>query len=191
MPGRAARSRAARLPPALRAPRCRRCCGSSTASGCRTTSPPTSSLARGEGPAIGNAPGVAIAGTASWLPRRVRDRLLEEVEERGLAVASFGASRCGAPWRSTATVLRDPSPPRPDDLFGERTSVFRADPPAPLREESDELGLFAGVDAFFGEFSVFERSDRAAGRRPAARPRPVREEGAAGVRGLPPRRRAP
>jgi hypothetical protein len=118
------------------------------------------SLARREGPAIGNAPGVAIAGTAEWLPRRVRDRLLEEVKERGLSVASFGRESLRRTVALDGGVLRNPSPPRPDDLFGERTSVFRSDPPAPLREESDRLGLFARVDELFGEFSVFERSDR-------------------------------
>jgi len=54
--------------------------------------------------------------------------------------------------------LRDPSPERPDDLFGERTELFRADPPAPLRAQRDKLGLFRGVDRLFGEFERFERS---------------------------------
>ncbi len=115
-------------------------------------------LARGEGPAIGNAPGVAVAGTARWLPRRVRDRLREEVETRGLRVVSFGVDSLKRTVALVGDRLRDPSPARPDDLFGERTEVFRTEPPAPLREERDELGLFRGVDAFFGEFSVFERS---------------------------------
>ncbi len=118
------------------------------------------SLARREGPAIGNAPGVAIAGTSVWLPRRVRDQLVTEVKEGGLAVASFGRESLRRTVALDGPVLRNPSPPRPDDLFGERTSLFTADPPAPLREESDRLGLFARVDSFFGEFSVFERSDR-------------------------------
>ena len=116
------------------------------------------SLARREGPAVGNAPGVAIAGTARWLPRRVRDGLLTEVEEGGLKVVSFGSQSLR---RTVATVedeLRDPSPERPDDLFGERTELFRADPPAPLRAQRDKLGLFRGVDRLFGEFSLFERS---------------------------------
>ena len=118
------------------------------------------SLARREGPAIGNAPGVAVAGTSVWLPRRVRDRLLEEVKERGLRVASFGRKSLRRTVALDGKVLRNPSPPRPDDLFGERTSLFDSDPPAPLREESDRLGLFARVDSLFGEFSRFERSDR-------------------------------
>ena len=117
------------------------------------------SLARREGPAVGNAPAVVFPGTAVWLPRRVRDRVRQGVEE-GLRVASFGAA---SPKRTAAPVggrLRDPSPPRPDDLFGERTSRFTTDPAAPMRAEGDRLGLFRAVDELFGEFSVFERSER-------------------------------
>ena len=115
-------------------------------------------LARRRGPALGNAPGVAIAGSAIWLPRRVRDRLREEVEEGGLRTVSFGARSLRRTVALVGPLLRNPSPPRADDLFGERTAIFRTDPAAPLREEQDELGLFRGVDALFGEFSVFERS---------------------------------
>ncbi|MDQ3645150.1 MAG: hypothetical protein M3356_06570 [Actinomycetota bacterium] len=116
------------------------------------------SLARREGPALGNAPGVAIAGTATWVPRRVRDGLREEVESNGLKLVSFGSESLK---RTVAVVddrLRDPSPPRPDDLFGERTVIFRSEAPAPLNAQRDGLGLFEGVDDLFGEFSVFERS---------------------------------
>jgi len=116
-------------------------------------------LARREGPSMANAPGVAFAGTTVWLPRRVRDDLREEVE-KGLRVVSFGG---GSLKRTVALIggrLRDPSPPRPDDLFGERTRAFGADPPAPLSAEEDRLGLFRGVDRLFGEFSSFERSER-------------------------------
>ena len=48
------------------------------------------SLARGEGPALGNAPGVAFAGSALWLPEPLLRRLRDEVAD-GLRVASFGA----------------------------------------------------------------------------------------------------
>lgn len=116
------------------------------------------SLARGEGPALGNAPGIAIGGSATWLPRRLRDRLLGEVETEGKAVAVFGGQSLR---RSVALIgdrLRDPSPPRPDDLFGERTRDERVDPPAPLAVERDRLGLFGSVDSLFGEFSLIERS---------------------------------
>lgn len=116
-------------------------------------------LARGEGPAIANAPGVAIAGTATWLPREVRDRLLAEVEESGLPVVSFGGESLRRTVALTEGRLRDPSPDRPDDLFGERTEPFASSAPAPLRVQRDELGLFGGVDEVFGEFSRFERSE--------------------------------
>ena len=116
-------------------------------------------LARREGPTISNAPGVAFAGTTTWLPRRVRDALREEVEG-GLRVVSFGGDSLKRTVALVGERLRDPSPPRPDDLFGERTRLFRADPPAPLSAERDSLGLFKGGDRLFGEFSVFERSER-------------------------------
>ena len=118
------------------------------------------SLARREGPALGNATGAAIAGAAIWVPRVMRDRLRSGVEDEGQAVISFGGESLR---RSVALVggrLRDPSPARADDLFGERTRTFRSDPPAPLRVLQRGIGLFDGADDLFGEFSVFERSLR-------------------------------
>jgi hypothetical protein len=117
-------------------------------------------LARGDGPALGNAPGVAIAGSAIWLPPGLRDRLREEVEGAGKPVAAFGGLSLR---RSVALVgdrLRDPSPPRPDNLFGERSRLERVEPPAPLVAETDRLDLFADTGGLFGEFSVVEPSLR-------------------------------
>lgn len=118
------------------------------------------SLARREGPVLSNAPGVAIAGSAEWLPRLVRDRLLSGVRDRGQTVVIFGRESLRRSVAPVGDRLRDPSPPRPDDLFGERTSVERADLRSPLRARSDRLRLFAGVDTLFGDFTLFERSDR-------------------------------
>jgi hypothetical protein len=135
------------------------------------------SLARREGPALGNATGAAIAASAIWVPRVMRDRLRAGVADEGQAVVSFGGKSLR---RSVALVrgrLRDPSPARPDDLFGERTRLFRSDPPAPLRVVQRGIGIFDGVDDLFGEFSVFERSERlpAGARRLAAAGRDVEE----------------
>jgi len=115
-------------------------------------------LAAGEGPALANAPGVAIAGTATWVPRQVRDGLRREVQEGGLKVVSFGDRSLRRTVALVKGRLRDPSPARPDDLFGERTRAFGTDAPAPLGEERDRLRLFRGVDRLFGSFSRFERS---------------------------------
>ncbi|MDQ4048881.1 MAG: hypothetical protein M3131_05800 [Actinomycetota bacterium] len=117
------------------------------------------SLARRQGPALGNAPAVVFPGTVVWLPRRVRDRVRGEVE-RGVRVASFGSDSLKRTVALVDDRLRDPSPRRPDDLFGERTRRFRTVPAAPMRAERDRLGLFRGVDQLFGEFSAFERSER-------------------------------
>jgi hypothetical protein len=117
------------------------------------------SLARRQGPAIGNAPGLVFPGTALWLPRRVRDRVRDEVEGGGRA-ASFGSDSLKRTVALVGARMRDPSPRRPDDLFGERTRRFETDPAAPMRADRDRLGLFRGVDELFGEFSVFERSER-------------------------------
>lgn len=116
------------------------------------------SLARAEGPALGNAPGIAVGGSAVWLPRRLRDRLLGEVTEEGKAVAIFGGESLRRSVALTGDRLRFPSPPRPDDLFGERVRPERVDPPAPLSVEQDRLRLFASVDSLFGEFSLIDRS---------------------------------
>jgi hypothetical protein len=116
------------------------------------------SLARREGPSMGNAPGVAIAGSARWVPRRVSDLLVEEVRRRGLKVAFFGAGALRRTVSLQGGVLRAPTPPQPADIFGEYKRAFTTSPPAPLREESDRLGLFRSVDSLFGEFSRFERS---------------------------------
>ncbi len=116
------------------------------------------SLARAEGPALGNAPGIAVGGSAIWLPRRLRDRLLGEVTEEGKAVAVFGGESLRRSVALTGDRLRFPSPPRPDDLFGERVRPERVDPPAPLSVEQDRLRLFASVDSLFGEFSLIARS---------------------------------
>ncbi|HYI81157.1 MAG TPA: N,N-dimethylformamidase beta subunit family domain-containing protein [Thermoleophilaceae bacterium] len=116
------------------------------------------SLARAEGPALGNAPGIAVGGSAIWLPRRLRDRLLAEVTEEGKTVAVFGGESLRRSVALTGDRLRFPSPPRPDDLFGERIRPERVDPPAPLSVEEDRLRLFSTIDSLFGEFSAIDRS---------------------------------
>lgn len=115
-------------------------------------------LAAGQGPSLGNAPGVAIAGTETWVPRQLRDGLRREVEDSGLRVVSFGDRSLRRTVALVKGRLRDPSPPRPDDLFGERTRTLRTDVPAPVGQERDRLGLFKGIDRLFGSFSRFERS---------------------------------
>ena len=114
------------------------------------------SLARGEGPSLGNAPGVALAGSALWLPEPLMRRLRDEVED-GLRVASFGADALRRTVRLRGDRLTDPSGRRRADAFGEGTGLLRTSS-APLTVFEDGLGLFEDVDEFFGDFTVFEES---------------------------------
>jgi hypothetical protein len=115
------------------------------------------SLARGEGPSLGNAPGVALAGSALWLPEPLMRRLRDEVED-GLRVASFGADALRRTVRLERDRLVDPSDRRRVDAFGEGTALLRTSS-APLTVFEDGLGLFEDLDEFLGDFTVFEESD--------------------------------
>jgi len=114
------------------------------------------SLARGEGPALGNAPGVAFAGSALWLPEPLPRRLRAEVAN-GLRVASFGGDAFRRTVRLRDARAVDPSPPRRVNAFGEPTELVRTSS-APLTVFEDGLGLFEGLTDFLGDFTVFERS---------------------------------
>jgi hypothetical protein len=113
-------------------------------------------LARREGPALGNAPGVAFAGSALWLPPQLIRRLRDYVEDGG-RVATFGADALRRTVRLGQRSLRDPSGRRLQDAFGERTTLRRTSP-APLGVFEDDLGVFEGLTNFIGEFTVFEPS---------------------------------
>lgn len=115
-------------------------------------------LARRQGPSLSNAPGVAVAGTARWVPRQLRDGLKREVQDGGLGVVFFGDRSLRRTVAVVGGRLENPSPPRADDLFGERTRVRRLDAPAPLRQQRDGLRVFARTDRLFGDFARLEIS---------------------------------
>jgi hypothetical protein len=115
-------------------------------------------LAAGRGPALGNAPGVVFAGSARWLPESLERRLRRYVETGG-RVASFGADAFRRPVRLRGGRATTAGPPRPADLFGERTRELLRTSGAPLVVEEDELGVFGAADEFIGEFTLFERSE--------------------------------
>ena len=104
---------------------------------------------------------------------------------RGSAWSPSATGRCARTVAVVGGRLENPSPPRPDDLFGERTRAQRLDAPAPLNQQQDRLRVFRGTDRLFGDFSRLEVSDLAARRRPAAERRGPRGGGPPGVRGLP------
>jgi FlgD Ig-like domain len=114
------------------------------------------SLARGEPPLLGDAPGVAFAGSELWLPADLLRRLREYVAEGG-RIASFGTDS----FRRTVEVegerATDPSGPRRINAFGERTAMLETSL-APLSVFEDELGLFEGLSDLVGDFTSFEVS---------------------------------
>jgi hypothetical protein len=113
-------------------------------------------LARREGPALGNAPGVAFAGSELWVPEQLMERVRDYVADGG-RVAVFGADS----FRRTIDLRGDrasnPSRPRRANAFGEQTELLRTST-APLTVFEDGLGLFEGMSSFVGEFTVFEVS---------------------------------
>jgi N,N-dimethylformamidase beta subunit-like, C-terminal/FlgD Ig-like domain len=113
-------------------------------------------LARHEGPALGNAPGVAFAGSELWLPDELLRRIRDYAADGG-RVAAFGADSFKRTVRLRDSELTDPSPPGRENALGERTEVVRTSA-APLTVFEDGLGLFDGVSGFVGEFTVFEPS---------------------------------
>jgi len=115
------------------------------------------SLALREGPALGNAPGVAFAGSPLWLPAELQRRVRRYVDDGGV-VASFGADAFRRSVQLSGDALVGASPPRPESVFGERTSPARTGL-APLSVFEDDLGLFRDVTGFVGEFTRLEVSE--------------------------------
>jgi N,N-dimethylformamidase beta subunit-like protein len=113
-------------------------------------------LARHEGPALGNAPGVAFAGSELWLPDELLKRLRDYVADGG-RLAAFGADSFKRAVTLKGSVVSDPTPPRREDALGERTKLVKTSA-APLTVFDDGLGLFEGVSGFVGNFTVFETS---------------------------------
>ena len=111
-------------------------------------------LARHEGPALGNAPGVAFAGSELWLPDELMKRLRDYVADGG-RLASFGTESFRRAVTLKGAVISDPTRRRREDALGERTKVVRTSA-APLTVFEDSLGLFEGASGFVGDFTVFE-----------------------------------
>ena len=113
-------------------------------------------LARHEGPALGNAPGVAFAGSELWLPDELLRRIRDYAADGG-RVTTFGADSFKRAVKLRGSVVSEPSPPRRANALGERTQVVQTSA-APLTVFEDGLGLFESVSGFVGEFTVFETS---------------------------------
>jgi len=113
-------------------------------------------LARRDGPALGNAPGVAFAGSELWVPRQLMERLRDYAADGG-RVAVFGADSFKRTVDLSDDTARNPSRPRRANAFGEQTELLHTSK-APLTVFEDGLGLFEGMSSFIGEFTVFEAS---------------------------------
>jgi hypothetical protein len=113
-------------------------------------------LARREGPALGNAPGVAFAGSELWVPEQLMQRLRDYVADGG-RVTMFGADSFRRTIELSDDSARNASRPRRANAFGEQTELLRTSP-APLTVFEDGLGMFEGMSSFVGEFTVFEAS---------------------------------
>jgi len=113
-------------------------------------------LARHEGPALGNAPGVAFAGSELWLPDELLRRIRDYAADGG-RVTTFGADSFKRAVKLRGSVVSEPSPPRRANALGERTQIVQTSA-APLTVFEDGLGLFESVSGFVGEFTVFETS---------------------------------
>jgi hypothetical protein len=99
---------------------------------------------------------VAFAGSALWLPSSLARRLRSYVADGG-RLASFGADAFRRSIGLDGDSISDPSPPRRENAFGERTALLQTGE-APLSVFEDRLGLFDGLSDLIGEFTVFERS---------------------------------
>jgi hypothetical protein len=113
-------------------------------------------LARDEGPALEDASGVALAGSALWVTEDLQRRLRDYVADGG-HVASFGADALRRTVKLGEDALSDPSRRREKDAFGERTDMISTGP-SPLEVLQDDLALFEGLTSLIGEFTVFELS---------------------------------
>ena len=111
-------------------------------------------LSRHEGPALGNAPGVAFAGSELWLPEELLKRVRDYAADGG-RLAVFGAESFKRTVKLRGDVISEPTRPRAKDALGVRTRLVRTSE-APLTVFDDKLGLFEGVSGFVGEFTVFE-----------------------------------
>ena len=119
--------------------------------------------ARRRGRRSATRPGVALAGSALWLPEPLMRRLRDEVED-GLRVASFGADALRRTVR-----LRGRPPDRPERPPPRRTPSARAPrllrtSSAPLTVFEDGLGLFEDARRVLRRLHGVRGVDRAAER---------------------------
>jgi hypothetical protein len=114
-------------------------------------------LASGEGPGLGNRPGVLLAGDHRWVPPELGERLERYVREGG-RVASLGTDSLRRSVRLAPRSLREPSEPEDTDVLGSRLrEVVRERTDLTIVGE-DRIGLFATTDGLFPGWEAYEET---------------------------------
>jgi len=134
-------------------------------------------LATGDGPLLGSAHGVVLAGDERWITPQLRDKLRRYVRDGG-TVWSLGTDSLRRVVRLDGGVLRAPSAPQATDALGgrPRQPLERAGGDGSAAITAYEMGthdLFADTS---GSFPGYDAYETLAGVVPGARP-----DAAAGV----------
>jgi hypothetical protein len=113
-------------------------------------------LASGTGPALRGRPGVLVAGSERWVPRRVARSLRAWVEGGG-RLASVGTDAFRRRVRVAPGRLEDPTAPRAVNALGERTALRAGAPEGMEVLRTGRLGLLRAT-ASLGPFDRVEES---------------------------------
>jgi hypothetical protein len=116
-------------------------------------------LAAGEGPSLGDYPGVVLAGDSRWITPQLRRDLRRRLQEGG-RVWSLGTDALRRTVRLRDGLMVAPSAPTPTDALGARPAqpldTAPADAPATLTTYLDDGRLFAGTSGEFPGWTSWE-----------------------------------
>ena len=130
-------------------------------------------LATNDGPPLGSAHGVVLAGDERWITPQLRDKLRRYVRDGG-TVWSLGTDSLRRTVRLDGGVLRAPAPPQATDALGGRPRQPLERPKEPAAITAYEMGthgLFEGTSGSFPGYDAYENARRRAPRRETRRRR--------------------